>query len=336
MTITITHLLDDATPGGVTRVLDHLCTSKALNKNVKHQREMVQDRGRWPRFEGEVIVSHLAIKWRNLPALMALRAKHPQAKLIHVEHSYTQRFTALNVPKRDRFYTLLRTAYALFDRVVCVSRAQGSWMATRALVDDAKLRIIRSAVDLTDLAALSTPKGQPKTVGLIGRLHDQKGFDQAIAAFKLIDDPTLTLKVFGSGAEEQNLKALAGNDPRISFEGFCHYPSDAINQVDLVVMPSRWEAYGLVAQEALAAGRQVLVAPVDGLLDQIEDGAVAISGLGTQVLASDIQRILSAEPSNQIDQRAFAANSKATFETDWNRLIKEVLAQNLDAARQAA
>jgi len=326
MTPTITHILDDSTPGGVTRVIDTLMQSEALADQADHRLEMVPSPGRWPRFEGDIIVSHLAINWRTLPALMALRAKHPNAHLIHVEHSYTQRFTALNVSNRDRFFTLLRTAYALFDRVACVSRAQGSWMATRTLVDQSKLRIIRSAVDLAPFAKLAPITDAPKTFGLLGRLHNQKGFDLAIAAFRDLESPEARLKIFGTGEEHEALHALVENGPRISFEGFRADPTEAMAEIDILVVPSRWEAYGLVAQEALAAGRRVLVAPVDGLLDQVEDGAVAMSGLGVASLTSDLQRMMALESNQRVtDQSAFAAESKARFERDWLRLFDEAM-----------
>ena len=327
MKLTVTHLLDDATPGGVTRVIDGLRTSKALQNQGDHELQMVSSGGNWPTFEADVIVSHLALSWRNLPSLMSLRAKHPNAVLIHVEHSYTQRFTALNVPNRERFYSLLRSAYALFDQVVAVSRAQGAWMATRALVDQTKLRTIRSSVDLDQFARLPAPIHGPRVLGLIGRLHTQKGFDQAIAAFKHLENPDLRLKIFGTGADLEALKAHAGSDTRISFKGFCNDPTDAVAQIDALVMPSRWEAFGLVAQEALIAGRHVLVAPVDGLKDQIEDGAMPMTGVGISALTSDLKRLIDMPaPDAATDRAGLATENQRRFETQWLQMFDELAA----------
>ena len=61
MTMTLTHLLDDATPGGVTRVIDGLRGSDVLKRQANHELQMVANRGRWPIFDSEVIVSHLAL-----------------------------------------------------------------------------------------------------------------------------------------------------------------------------------------------------------------------------------------------------------------------------------
>ena len=97
---------------------------------------MVVPRGRFsaPALDDDIIVSHLSVSWRNLPQLVALRARYADRTLIHVEHSYTAAFTGLKVRHRTRFFALLRTAYSLFDRLVAVSEAQGRWLAERGLV----------------------------------------------------------------------------------------------------------------------------------------------------------------------------------------------------------
>ncbi|MFG6596088.1 glycosyltransferase [Sulfitobacter sp. 1A13368] len=69
---------------------------------------------------------------------------------------------------------------------------------------------------------------------------------------------------------------LANGDPRIKFKGFAPAPVAAMAAVDIVAMPSRWEAYGLVAIEALAAKRNLLVSSIGGLKDHLEKGAQAV------------------------------------------------------------
>ena len=81
------------------------------------------------------------------------------------------------------------------------------------------------------------------------------------------------MHVYGTGSEEEKLRTLAAGDPRIKFQGFAEDPVAAMGSVDAVVMPSRWEAYGLVAIEALAARRLVFVNDIDGLRDHLSLGA---------------------------------------------------------------
>ncbi|WP_116082403.1 glycosyltransferase family 4 protein [Tropicimonas sp. IMCC34011] len=277
----ILHLVDDTNPGGVTRYLDFLASSPA--SGLEHiVRPVSRTRPSAGGEAADIIVSHLAVTWRGLPGLMALRGAHPDTPLVHVEHSYSAGFVACNVTARRRFHTLLRTAYALFDRVVAVSGAQGEWLRLRNLVRPCALSVIPPCVDLAPFRALPAPR-QRRVIGAMGRFDPQKGFDLLIRAFRAVDDPSLTLRLIGDGAERAALEALAEGDARISFHGFAGDPAAAMAECDVIAMPSRWEPYGLVALEAMAAGRVLLVGAADGLADHAGSGAHAVRGAGTEV-----------------------------------------------------
>jgi glycosyltransferase involved in cell wall biosynthesis len=277
---TIVHLVDDTTPGGVMRVIEHICSHPDMTHAARHEILPVS-RGRLtpPSLDASMIISHLALSWRALPMLMQLRAMHAQVPLVHVEHSYTAAFVAHRVARPKRFFSLLRTAYALFDRVAAVSTGQRDWLTTRALVDPDRLVLLRSVVDLRPFLGLAPVRHDPKVIGAIGRLDAQKGFDILIQAFHACDRPDLRLEIFGEGAERRSLETLAGADPRICFHGHCADPVTAMETVDIVAMPSRWEAYGLVGLEARASGRGLWVSGVDGLADQVKSGAAPV-GVG--------------------------------------------------------
>jgi glycosyltransferase involved in cell wall biosynthesis len=264
----IVHLVDDTTAGGVMRAVDYMTTHPELAADASH--EIVQIRkGAWRigRFEADIIVSHTTLSWRGLPGLISLRAMNPGARLLHVEHSYTRNFTALNVPDTGRFFAMLRLSYALFDGVVAVSRTQADWLRERALVSAEALQVISPLVDLAPFAAVRHVHGMPKTIGAIGRLDRQKGFDILIEGFRRWADPEARLLIFGEGDQRADLERLAGDDARIRFLGHAGDPAMAMAQVGVVAMPSRWEAYGLVCLEAQAAGRPVMAARADGLAD---------------------------------------------------------------------
>ncbi len=328
---TVLHLLDDTTPGGVTRVVDHIIGSRQLAQQAQHVTQHIR-KGRlsMPKLRADMIVSHLSVSWRGLPALIALRAKHPNVPLIHVEHSYTRKFTSLNVENRERFFSLLRTAYALFDQVIAVSRAQCSWLVTRGLVNPERTRVIRSAVDLSSFEALPAPSGPPKVFGAIGRLHLQKGFDVIIPAFTQCNYPDLQLKIFGEGPERARLEKLAEADPRISLVGFCSDPVSAMQGIDALLVPSRWEAFGLVAQEALAAQRVCLISLVDGLQDQIADGAIPVAGSSISDWTQAITQAATFVPDRRTNLRKTSAT--LCFESNWSKLIDDCRMASLKEA----
>lgn len=318
---TVTHLVDDTTAGGVMRYLDFLSGDPALAAAAEHVVRPV-NRGEIGRLSlgSGIIVSHLSVSWRGLPGLIALRARHPTARLIHVEHSYTAGFTALNVPSRSRFFTLLRCAYALFDRVVAVSAAQGDWLRGRGLVPWERLEIIRPVVDLSSFAALPAPRAQPRVIGAFGRLDRQKGFDTLVSAFRAVPGDDRRLHIYGAGADQSALQALAEGDPRIRFMGHVADPAHAMAEVDIVAMPSRWEAYGIAALEARVAGRPLVTTGVDGLRDHAGPGVTMVPPGApdelSQALAAPASPGLTAAARRALAETAIATSRKA-----WTRMI---------------
>ncbi|WP_353476201.1 glycosyltransferase (plasmid) [Salipiger sp. H15] len=317
----VVHLVDDTTPGGVMRYLDFLKSDATLAEAAEHILRPV-NRGEVGRLllDCEVIVSHLSVNWRALPGLIALRARHASARLIHVEHSYTAAFTALNVRSRVRFFTLLRSAYALFDKVVAVSAAQGEWLRGRGLVTSDRLEIIRPAVDLSDFAALPAPRAQPRVIGAFGRLDRQKGFDTLVSAFRKVPGNDRVLRLHGAGADLAMLKSLAAGDARIQFLGHVADPSRAMAEVDIVAMPSRWEAYGIAALEARVAGRPLVVTSVDGLRDHAGPGVTLVRPGAVDELADALLGTTRCGQSS-VERRALAIRSEAATRDGWSRLI---------------
>jgi glycosyltransferase involved in cell wall biosynthesis len=273
----VVHLVDDTTAGGVMRVLDHIMTAPGLSETLDHSLRCVdRSNAALGHINADIIVSHLAISWRLLPTLIALRARHPRTAIVHVEHSYTEGFVAANVTHTRRFATLLRLSYRIFNRVVAVSYAQGDWLVRSGAVRSPALHVIQSCVDLSAFRALPAVRSPVRVIGAIGRLDRQKGFDTLITAFHRTTRADLSLLIYGEGPEEAALRQLAAGDERIRFMGFAPDPVAAMATVDAVAMPSVWEAYGLVAIEALAARRALLVNPIDGLADHLAHGAHAV------------------------------------------------------------
>ncbi|MGO4916717.1 glycosyltransferase [Pseudogemmobacter sp. W21_MBD1_M6] len=323
----IAHLVDDTSAGGVTRVLDFIRSNPDMARFAQHVVHVLP-RGKMsaPSMDADVLVSHLSINWRGLAGLMSLRAANAAVPMIHVEHSYTAGFTGSNVLRRARFRTLLRTAYALFDRVVAVSEDQGKWLVARGVVQHNALSVIPSAVDVAPFLALSPRFDRPKVIGAIGRFDTQKGFDTLIKAFRQSAHPDQELHLIGDGPERENLETLAAGHPRITFTGFATDPVAAMEKVDAIAMPSRWEAYGLVALEARAAGRPLVVSAIDGLNDHIARGAIAVSSHSVDEWACALNRLNETPDSFAMAcARKDAASAGKAFSQAWNALLASVL-----------
>ncbi|WP_372578136.1 glycosyltransferase [Ruegeria hyattellae] len=306
------------------RVLDYIKTSPEMAELAEHRFESVK-RGRVSlrRYDCDVIVSHLAISWQTLPALFAIRMANRVRRYVHVEHSYTEGFVHHNVPNLRRFHALLRLGFSMFDTVVAVSHAQCDWLKRARLCPERKLIVIRSCVDLTAFEILKPTRRTPKVIGAIGRLDRQKGFDTLIQGFRAIPADDVALHIYGTGDELEALQTLANGDPRIQFKGFSQDPVQIYAEVDVVVVPSRWEAYGLVAVESLCAGRSVLCADVDGLKDHREFGAMFLEDPSAHCIGLALREILSETDIKTCNgQKHIRTTAEAAFHRDWKTLLE--------------
>jgi glycosyltransferase involved in cell wall biosynthesis len=102
---------------------------------------------------------------------------------------------------------------------------------------------------------------QTAVIGFFGRCMRQKGFGLLVDAIEKLRGvhfgSELHVVCFGSGAfirEEQADIQKRGLSDAFTFIPFTADISGAMKGCDLVAMPSRWEACGLVAMEALSAG----------------------------------------------------------------------------------
>ncbi|MET1756684.1 glycosyltransferase family 4 protein [Novosphingobium sp. RD2P27] len=101
------------------------------------------------------------------------------------------------------------------------------------------------------------------TIGAVGRLVPQKGFDRLIDAFSRCADliPEWRLVIWGEGPERSALECQRdslGLTDRIVLPGITREAGEWIGQTDIFVLSSRFEGWGLVLSEAMAAGLPVV------------------------------------------------------------------------------
>jgi glycogen(starch) synthase len=151
------------------------------------------------------------------------------------------------------------------------------------LGDELRVRNPRAAVavisnGLGDEAFVTRHHDRKGTLYL-GRLEiAQKGLDMLIDAFsRLPGDVRGELLLAGDGPDEAAVRAMAderGVGDRVRFLG--RVPPgerfDLLAQVDLVVMPSRYETFGMVAAESLAVKTPVLAFDINCLRNLVTDG----------------------------------------------------------------
>lgn len=147
----------------------------------------------------------------------------------------------------------------------------------------------------------SCVKNRRPDVAFVGQLVTRKAVDVLLAAFAsvAIEFPDARLVLMGSGPEDAALRAQAqrfGVSNRVKFTGSVSSSEiDArIAEARVLVLPSRFDGWGLVVNEALAAGVPVVVTDMCGAADLIQkeqDGFV-VPTEDSIALASALRRVL--------------------------------------------
>lgn len=113
-------------------------------------------------------------------------------------------------------------------------------------------------------------------VGVVSRLREEKGIDILLTALNLIGNNKDKFKVIiiGNGPDKDdliNLSKIFELDNIITWLGELPWTNmiQEMFQMDIIVIPSRLEGFGLTAIEALACGKPVLAAKIGGLQEII-------------------------------------------------------------------
>jgi len=266
----IVHILDDLAMGGVTRALknfEHPDLAGLGTHDIVDIRQS-QIRATSP---GDIAIVHFTANWKKLRWLADLRLLGGFARIIMIEHTYTAGYEDSEVKPKRRFRQMLKFAYSLVDTVVAVSHAQRSWMYEHKLAPIDKIIAIpqsRICDALLEIPPVHRSMG-PLQIRAFGRFHKQKGFDLLLAAMSRIPPHLAELKLAGTGPDEASLRGLAERCPNVEICQPFESPDTFLSEADIVAIPSRWEAFGLVGTEARAAGRPIIAANVDGLRDQL-------------------------------------------------------------------
>lgn len=138
-------------------------------------------------------------------------------------------------------------------------------------------------------------------IGVVSRLSHEKGIDKVIDALPLIliENQNIKLTIVGDGREKVNFISQVKSlnlEEYVSFEGLQAKENlqDYYNSFDLVVVPSRFEAFGLTAIEAMSYEVPVVASKADGLKEVIEDkvSGILVSNENPEEYAKEILTLI--------------------------------------------
>jgi glycosyltransferase involved in cell wall biosynthesis len=143
-------------------------------------------------------------------------------------------------------------------------------------------------------AGLGLEDGRPLVVA-VGRLHPQKGYDVLLdaAARWGARTPVPLVAIAGDGPLEDELAArIRAERLPVTLLGRRPDVADLLSAADVCVLPSRWEARSLTAQEALRIGTPLVATRTGGLPELLGDAAELVPVGDAAALADAVGRVL--------------------------------------------
>jgi glycosyltransferase involved in cell wall biosynthesis len=224
-----------------------------------------------------------------------------------------------------------RLVLTRFDGVIGVSPPIGN-ILRGSFVSDRKVVVIANGIDFSPFlsvenAALRREFGDDLTIGIVGRLHSQKGHEFLFAAARGILEkfPGAQFILVGEGPDQKRLEVRAqelGITGSVRFVGFRNDMANVYASLDLMVMPSLNEGLPMTLLEAMAAKRAVIASAVGAVPDVIEHGR---SGLLVKPGdASDLQQAILSLLQDASLRHRIAENARQSV----SRFSSEKMARN--------
>lgn len=179
------------------------------------------------------------------------------------------------------------------DHFLACSGSVAEHVASRADIDNGRIEVLLNGIDLSRFkvtqarSAVKAELGLPencKLVGVVGRLCRQKAQDVFLeAAAKLTEIfPDVLFLLAGAPDEPEMLLQLKAQAESLSighkvrFLGYLEDIPKIYGILDILVMPSRWEGFGLALVEAMAMGLPIVTTDVGGIPEVVVPNETAL------------------------------------------------------------
>ena len=113
---------------------------------------------------------------------------------------------------------------------------------------------------------------------MVGSFTEQKNHHFMLTVLQALPKH-YKLVMCGEGILQEEIKKSAANlslNQRTYFMGFREDISRIMHSVDVLVIPSKWEGFGLIAVEGMACDIPVVVSDVPGLAEVVGDAGIKV------------------------------------------------------------
>jgi glycosyltransferase involved in cell wall biosynthesis len=243
------------------------------------------------------------------------------APIVSTEHN-------VNYGESTIAHLLKRLLRGLSARYIAPSQAIAAYMRAEYGIDETQIAHIPYGVDVSCFLSAPVPtfQGTLRRLVFLGRLVPQKGVDTLLLALARHAHEPWQLDIYGEGQEKEYLEALTSSlllQDRVHFFPFTDDVAGTLTSYEVLLMPSRYEGFGILALEGMAAGRAVFASAVDGLCELIDSGATGqlvpptVEGWG-----GALSPLFAPQAGEALRRMAFAGRDRVQAEYDISRMVR--------------
>lgn len=233
----------------------------------------------------DVIHTHLFASQLFTP--IAIKSILLNTKLVTTEHSTHNK-------RRDNplLFLIDRWMYKQYDIIISITKATKDKLVAYLKETESRTIVIENGINIKQyevtatidrISIIDSINENDKVILMVAAMREQKDHETLIRASKMLPGEYLVVFV-GDGERILEVKEYANQygSSRIRFLGRRTDVPAIMKVADIFVLSSKWEGFGLVAIEAMAAGLPVIASDVPGLRDVVKDAGGMLFEAGNE------------------------------------------------------
>ena len=192
------------------------------------------------------------------------------------------KYSWIHEQRMTEAFTWNKGRYKQFEQIYAVCQDCADVFCQKFPMYKEKVGVMHNILDLDNIhkKALEQPKVEYSDKFMIlsvGRLSEQKTFDRAVEAAKVLkqEGESFCWIIIGNGPEHDNLQKLIDKyslNDCVILHGYENNPFPYFRQADLYVQTSKAEGYCTTITEATVLGKAVVTTDVTGVHEQLCNG----------------------------------------------------------------
>ncbi|WP_303996441.1 glycosyltransferase [Megamonas hypermegale] len=216
-------------------------------------------------------IIHIHSTWAGVFVRFPLLFMKKKAKVIYQPHGWAFLMDTSNLKKQ--IYIFIEKILSIpTDNIINISNYEQNKAIKYGFNKNKMVMIYNGVADRKNTGSMKIVMDKNKiNLLFVGRLDKQKGLDFFLQTYEKYNFPNIHLYVIGRSILDNTVPQ---NTSKTTYLGWVDNKDiDAYYQAcDAVIMPSRWEGFGLVAVEAMRNSKAIIVSNRGALPELIDNG----------------------------------------------------------------